>query len=123
MIKTHAIAALVGLVIGLGLMWYIQSGRIDAANARTDLERQKVTTVQGDLEGCRAAAAIQNQAIDDLRKRADTAEAALAVSRAERERADKSADIILQERTPEGADACDAARAAFAAELHKERAK
>lgn len=123
MVKTHAIAALVGLLIGLGLMWYIQSGRVDAANMRTRIEQQKTANAQADLSECQAAAAIQNQAIEDLRKRAEAAEAAYAQAQAQRAAHDTKADEIMQERTPEGANVCDAARDAFAEELRKERAK
>ena len=123
MIKTHAIAALVGLLVGLAAMWWIMDGRVDAANARTELQRQRVANAQADLASCTAASEIQNQAIEALRQRARDAEAAFEQAGRARSDHDAQADTILQERVPEGANVCEAARDAFAEELRRERAK
>ena len=121
MARFCAIAALIGALIGFGLAWYVQAGRIDAANARTDTAIEQKKGVQADLEQCKTAAATQNAAIEAMEQRAKDAQAALKQAEQGRTEAEQRADTILQERTPANVNRCEAARDAFAAELRKER--
>lgn len=123
MIRSLLIALALGAVLGGGLVWYIQAGRIDAANARTQIAQEQKRGVEHDLEQCKAAGAIQNQAIEALRAKAKAANAALVIAQQDRDAAESQADLIMQERTPAGVPACEAARDAFAAELRRERVK
>lgn len=129
-IAIGAAGVIVGALLSGGAIYKIQELRVEAAVSRADTADGKrlkadaaLQNAMVDLKNCTDAAAEQNAALEDARKRAALALAALELANSARLTADKEADDILQERTPPGQDKCTAARDAFADELRKERSQ
>lgn len=120
--KGYALAALVGAAL-VGLAVYaVQELRIDNQAMRAEVAETNAANAQADLMACRQGAERQNKAIADLEERARLAAEAMKQAEGERDSAERMATKILSERPPAGADKCQAAKEAFAAELARERA-
>lgn len=122
-------ALLLGLLLVAG-----QQIRVSSLQAELETERAARFDDAGKLGACRATRTSllgqvieQNDALADLRS-ADLERAARAREKqqqaeVEARQADQQAQRVLQERTPDGVDACAAASAAFDDELRRERAQ
>ncbi|TRO14328.1 hypothetical protein EQ836_07590 [Ectopseudomonas mendocina] len=114
-------------LIGLG-----QQIRINSLQGDLATERQARLEDAGKLGACRTTRTNllgqvieQNAALADLRasamERAARAKDLQQQAEVEAQQADQQAQLVLQERSPAGADVCAAASAAFDAELKRER--
>lgn len=119
---------LVGAALGGAGVFYVQGLRLEAAITRAEAAEDKLDTTEQRLvlandetAICVAASQEQNAALEAMKKRAEEAEAAMAQADSARQTAEQRAIDILRERTPAGADKCEAARNAFSEELRKER--
>lgn len=119
--KALLIAALAGAVGGFGLAWYIQAGRVDAAQQRTENAIEQKKGVERDLEDCKFATGMQNAAIEELEKRVNQAREQVQAAQRGRAAAERRANDIMQERTPADQNICEAASNAFDRELKVER--
>ena len=118
-------AAVIGAGVAGAAVYWVQDLRLDAVKSNLETVKanaaRDVENAQGDTKQCTDALEKQNKGIEEIKKRADAAEAAMKKAEALRTAAEKKATEILQERTPANVDACVAARDAFAAELKQER--
>jgi len=125
--------ALLGLLAALAVFgagwgaagWLYYSPRLETAAQAITTAQAAAARQKASAEACEASVGRQNVALADLRSQLAAAELeALAArqaaveARAER---DSRAQGILAETTPAGADVCQAASAAFDAELRRER--
>lgn len=128
MIRAMLLAALAGAAAGALALWIlVASPRIDAANARADAAGTQVETANSNLRACKLDVEGADAALDNLREQArlreTTASQAVQAAMTAASAAGDAVQQILAERTPEGEDACAAAKEAFDAELRRERAK
>ena len=126
MIKTIALAVLAGLLAGALSTWFIAAaprletldnevgrltGEVVRANTATSACKTELSGAQAALDGLR----------DQAKLRETQAQFAVAAALEANRMTGEEVMRILAEVTPEGADACAAASAAFDAELRKER--
>lgn len=128
MIRAMLLAALAGAAAGALALWILVAApRIDAATTRAAVAGAQVEAANRSLSTCKKDAEGAEAALTNLREQARLREAtAKQTMEAAAEAARSTADVaqaILAERTPPGEDACTAARAAFDAELRRERAQ
>lgn len=131
LVPTWGWAVLGGLVLaaltGLG-----QQIRVNSLQGDLATERKAHLEDAGKLGACRATRTQllgqvieQNDALADLRaaelERAARAREVQQHAELEAQQVDQQAQLVLQERTPAGADVCAAASAAFDDELKRER--
>lgn len=128
MIRAMLIAALAGAAAGALALWLLVAApRIDAAEGRAAAATQQLEAANRSVNSCKLDLAGSEAALKNLREQArlreQTARLAMETAAEAARATGEAAQLILAERTPPGADACDAARAAFDAELRQERAK
>lgn len=122
-------ALLLGLILAVG-----QQIRVSFLQAELETERTARLDDAGKLGACRSTRTTllgqvieQNTALADLRaaelERATRARDVQRQAEGRAQQADQRAQQVLQERTPDGVDACAAASAAFDDELRRERAQ
>jgi len=126
--------AVVGGLVLAALVGLGQQIRVNSLQGDLTAERDARIEDAGKLGACRTTRTNllgqvieQNAALADLRasamERAARAKDLQRQAEVEAQQADQQAQQVLQERTPDGADACAAASAAFDDELRRERAQ
>ncbi len=121
------VLAVAGLVASgwLAAGWLYYSPRLELAAQAVEAARGEAARQRESARACTDRVDQQNSALEDLRGRLAASEDQAAHARREavleREKHDRLAQEVMSEATPPGADACDAASAAFDAELRRER--
>lgn len=123
-LAAFALAALAGAA---AVSWVYWSPRYALAAQAATTAKAWGGIQESAAKTCAATLDNQNDAFKALSDAIEKADVAATQARDEarlaRQASQDSASAILAERTPAGADACQAARAAFDADLRKERGK